>query len=199
MNLKAVPTNTPEPPYPGDTRVKGWQFMLNHERINQSDTWALAPNDMRPWLLMLWHVAWQQTPAGSFSDNDQVIAAKIGMDYRMFTAHRDILMRGWVKHSDGRLYHPVITEQVVGYLDNCRREAQRKADWRAKKAAEEAARKGNVPRDRRGTDVGVTTPEPEPEPEPRERSPLARGELGTEVGSSTRQAKHLSAMEVGPW
>lgn len=146
----------PDAPYPPDTRVRGWKFQFDHERLNQSDTWAVAQPDQRPWLLMLWLTAWQQVPAGSMSADDQIIAAKIGMESRQFAANKDILLRGWVPHRDGRLYHPVIVEQVLEYLDRCRREKERKAKWRDKMA--------DVPRDRHGTDVGKTLPEPEPEP-----------------------------------
>jgi 5-methylcytosine-specific restriction endonuclease McrA len=134
-HLRVVTTsNLPDPPYPAETRARGWKLYLDHERINQSDTWALAPNDMKPWLLMLWHVAWQQTPAGSYGSDDAVIAAKIGMDFRQFTAHRDILMRGWVRHSDGRLYHPVIAEQVQAMREAKRDTSRRQDSHRAKRA-----------------------------------------------------------------
>jgi hypothetical protein len=146
----------PEAPYPPDTRVRGWRFQFDHERLNQSDTWAIAPADQRPWLLMLWLTAWQQVPAGSMPADDQIIAAKIGMDQRQFSAHKDILLRGWVAYRDGRLYHPVIVEQVQEYLGVRNRERERKAKYRDKMS--------DVPRDRHGTDVGKTLPEPEPEP-----------------------------------
>jgi hypothetical protein len=155
--LRVVETKQIEPPYPKNTRVRGWKFVLDHERINQSDTWALAPPDMRPWLLMLWHTAWQQVPAGSFSDDDRVIAAKIGMDYRLFVAHKDILMRGWERYSDGRLYHPVLVEQVLNYAEHNRKERERISEWREKKKQElidDVTRNKHV----------STTPEPEPEP-----------------------------------
>ncbi len=124
------------PPYPSDTRAKGWRFELDHERIMQSDTWALASARQRPWLLMLWLVAWQQTPCGSIPDSDQLIAARLGMDPTEFQQHRAILLRGWERASDGRLYHPVITELVLEMLAKKTRETQRKADYRARQKAQ---------------------------------------------------------------
>ena len=156
-------TSAPAAPYPADVRAKGWRFELDHERIEQSDTWALSPADMRPWLLMLWMTAWKQTPCGSLPANDELIAARIGLPVRQFAANRDLLLRGWVLHDDGRLYHQVITEQVMAYIEHCRREAKRKAEWRAKKAQCPTY----VPRDRHVEDTSATTPEPEPEPEER--------------------------------
>lgn len=163
-------TEAPAAPYPPDVSAKGWRFSLDYERIEQSDTWALSPPDMRPWLLMLWMTAWKQRPCGSLPALDELIAARIGMDLRHFRVHRDILLRGWILHADGRLYHRVITEQVLSYLENCRRESKRKAEWRAKQNQQLTP---NVPRDKAGTDAGVTTPEPEPEPEPNTRLHLS--------------------------
>ncbi len=166
QKLQAVPTTQPDAPYPDNLSVKGWCLTLDYERINQSDTWALAPPDMRPWLLMLWHVAWQQMPAGAFTNDDQVIAAKIGMDFRQFQAHRDILMRGWKLHSDGRLYHPALVEQVLAYIEKNRKARERVAAWRERQKEGEKSN-ADVTRNKRATNANVsvsTTPVPEPVP-----------------------------------
>lgn len=159
----------PEPPYPAQTRARGWRFELDAERIDQSDTWALAPPDMRPWLLMLWLAAWKQVPCGSLPAADELIAARLGMDLRLFRAHRDILLRGWVIHRDGRLYHPVVTERVLALLHLREGNAKRLAQWRAKKdqqlSVEVTCYKRDVKRE-----YGVDAhPEPEPEPVKREQ------------------------------
>lgn len=91
-----------EAPYPADTRAKGWRFELDHERIQQSDTWALAPAEVRPWLLMLWMTAWVQEPCGSLPKDDLLIAVRIGMPIKTFNKNRDALMRGWWLAADGR-------------------------------------------------------------------------------------------------
>jgi hypothetical protein len=137
-------------PYPADTRAKGWRFELDHERIQQSDTWALAAPNQRPWLLMLWMVAWQQTPCGSLPDSDELIAARIGMPAGEFQLNRAILLRSWELGDDGRLYHPVIVEKVLEMLARKARETQRKADYRARFKA------SNVPLLSHGTDMGLT-------------------------------------------
>lgn len=147
MTLMAV---LPQPPYTDSTRAKGWRFELDHERIAQSDTWALASAQQRPWLLMLWLVAWQQTPCGSLPDNDQLISARLGMAANEFEQNRAILLRGWQKASDGRLYHPVISQMVLEMLAKKLKETNRKADYRARLNAQ------NVPRDNHGTAAGQT-------------------------------------------
>jgi hypothetical protein len=139
---------TISPPYPADVRTKGWRFEVDLERIRESDTWTLAPPDLRPWLLMLWSTAWVQTPAGAFPNEDAMIAARIGMDLRAFKAARPILMRRWELASDGRFYHPVITERVLALLALRQAQADRKAASRAKNA--------KVTEESHGTDTDVT-------------------------------------------
>ncbi len=137
------------PPYPSDTKAKGWRFELDIEQIMQSDTWAVASPEMRPWLLMIWTVSWQQVPCGSLPNDDEIIAARIGMKLTQFTKNKTILLRGWKLADDGRLYHQTITQQVLMMMETKNRERDRKAAYRAKMS-------GNVPRDNAGTDTGRT-------------------------------------------
>ncbi|WP_454731477.1 MULTISPECIES: hypothetical protein [Cupriavidus] len=128
-------------PYPADTRAKGWRFELDLEQIDQSDTWALTPPDLRPWLLMLWASAWRQTPCGSLPDDDALIAVRIGMKPATFIKHRSMLMRGWWRAEDGRLYHDTVSKRVAEMLALRDKEKARKAEYRRKREAEESARK----------------------------------------------------------
>lgn len=118
-------------PYPADTRAKGWRFELDHERIEQSDTWALAPADVRPWLLMLWLAAWRQEPCGSLANDDELIAVRIGMPLETFIQMRPKLMRGWWLAEDGRLYHDTLTLRVLEMMAQRRSDADRQARRRA--------------------------------------------------------------------
>jgi hypothetical protein len=128
-------------PYPPETRSKGWRFELDLEQIDQSDTWALTPAEIRPWLLMLWAVSWRQTPCGSLPDNDELIAVRLGMDIDLFAKHRAKLMRGWWKADDGRLYHDTLIKRVAEMVALRDKEKNRKAKYRADRLAEESARK----------------------------------------------------------
>lgn len=162
MRPALVPSTLPDLPYPADTRVRGWRFQLDHERLDQSDTWALAGPEWRPWLLMVWLTAWRQCPAGSLPADHGLIAAKIGLDVRLLTAHADILLRGFRRYADGRLYHDTIVEQVTEYLEHNRKEAARVAAWREKRRQEP----DTVTEVLRVTNTDVlpgTTPEPEPD------------------------------------
>lgn len=147
--LTVISTNgLPDPPYPATTRNRGWHLRLDLERLHASDTWALAPPELRPWLLMLWSTAWTQYPAGSFRDDDAIIAARIGMPLAMFQTHRAVLMRCWQLASDGRWYHPVISELVLTMIELRKGETLRKANYRAK---QKQSLMTNVPRDTAGT------------------------------------------------
>lgn len=145
-------------PYPADTRAKGWRFELDLERIEQSDTWALASADVRPWLFLLWAKSWQQVPCGSLPNDDALIAARIGMAPKAFTKARAVLLRGWWAADDGRLYHDVIGDRVRSMLEAKRKESDRKAAYRAKMDAERAMPTASVPPVSHGTTTGLPPP-----------------------------------------
>jgi hypothetical protein len=168
----------PPPPYPSKTKAGGFKFEVDCERMLQSDTFAIAMPRLRPLLVYLWIESWMQVPAGSLPDNDAVIAARIGMPLPEFEASKDILMRGWWKASDGRLYHPVVTEQVNGMIERKGRKAANQAAYRQRK--EELAKvTGHLPvtdlavdghspvTDCTTTNTTTTTNEAEHSPEPK--------------------------------
>ena len=105
---------------------------MDLERVRQSDTWALASPEMRPWLLMLWCTAWEQTPCGSLPDDDALIAARIGMSPKVLAKNRAVLLRGWWRADDGRLYHPTIANRVLEMVGYRAKQAKRVADHKAR-------------------------------------------------------------------
>ncbi|WP_287952113.1 hypothetical protein [Diaphorobacter sp.] len=141
------------PPYPATTKAGGFKFELDCERIAQSDTWALATVRQRPLLLMLWFIAWQQTPCGSLPADDVLIAARLGMEADAFQHDRAILLRGWWEASDGRLYHPVLTELVLEMMGRKASNAQRQAAYRQRRQG--VSRDGQA-NDKRETNEVVT-------------------------------------------
>lgn len=160
-------------PYPSDTRARGWRFELDHDRIEQSDTWVLAKPEIRPWLLMLWMVAWRQTPCGTLPDDDDLIVARLGIDRAVFDKNRAVLMRGWWPAGDGRLYHNVLVERVLEMLGYKEKEKARKAAYRAKMAG------ANVPKMSRGTTVG--------QPCDNQGTDTGRDATGTGTGTKTKE------------
>lgn len=142
-------------PYPADTRAKGWRFELDMEQVRQSDTWALAPAEVRPWLLLEWAVAWEQTPCGSLPGDDALIAARLDMPAKMFAKHRAVLLRGWWLADDGRLYHDTLARRVMEMMQRRRKESDRKALARARPAAALPPESASVPPLSHGTNAGL--------------------------------------------
>ena len=77
---------------------------------------------------------------------------------KAWQAVRDEAMRGWVKCSDGRLYHPVVSEFAMEAWDRRKKERERKATYRAKyingHGGGGEGQDADVPRDMTGTDQG---------------------------------------------
>jgi len=130
----------PEPPYPADTEANGYKPMVDWQRIKSSKSWRLCPPELRNALLRLWLESWNEVPAGSWEDDDELIAAAIDVTPVTLRKHRVTLLRGWVRHSDGRLYHKFITEQVFHMCekrkDTNEANRERQARWRERKRQE---------------------------------------------------------------
>lgn len=119
-------------------------FMLNVDRLFASELWAIATGDEFKAAVALWGRAWQQVPAGSLPDDERLLAAFSGAG-RRWPKLRAMALRGFVKCSDGRLYHRVLCEDVL-------RAAQaKKMKLERTRAASEA---------RRAKDAGPETPPP---------------------------------------
>jgi hypothetical protein len=129
-----TPTDLNEAPYPPEIKARGWGFDIDVERIEASETWALAGPELRPWLLMTWITAWRSQPVGTMPAAPRVFAARIGMPWVPFQDAAEVLMRGWVQHADGLLYHPVITERVLAMSEKRLKDSVRVATWRARNA-----------------------------------------------------------------
>ncbi len=172
-------------PYAADTRAKGWRFELDYERIDQSDTWALASTlgaEARPFLLMQWLVAWRQTPCGSLPSDEAICAAMLGLNAKQWAKYRVVLMRGWWQADDGRMYHPALIERVKEMMQSRRSTADRKAMSRArvKTGADGSADGGDVTGNNPNVtrDSGVTPPG-------------LRCESATGTGTSTSNTRNL--------
>ena len=142
QRFSIVSNEIPDPPYPADTKANGWKPEQDIQRIKQSRTWVLCPQSLRPWLLMVWMEAWESVPVGTYpADDDEMIAARIGMDQHEFEVRRKTLMRGWYRCSDGNLYHPYLGGMIAKMLGKrvASKERQRAFAERQKAKAEEAA------------------------------------------------------------
>lgn len=151
--LQVVSSELPEPPYPPDTEAGGWHPQFHIDRITASDTWMLAEDDERPWLLRVWFEAWRSVPVGTMPSDRKLFARRIGCKVAFLDAHAEILLRGWVLHSDGALYHWFIASQVLDMLKSRAGGRQRVAKYREQQRAKAEALKA----DNASKDGGVTS------------------------------------------
>ncbi|HEV2674127.1 MAG TPA: DUF1376 domain-containing protein [Aliidongia sp.] len=137
----------PDPPVSPDIDITGLDgFMLNVQRLFASELWALSTGDEFKAALGLWGRAWQQSPAGSLPDDERVLSAFSGAGSK-WKKVRDVALRGFVKCSDGRLYHAVLCEDV-------RNAAKKREAFKERTKAATEARKSRVAQ--RGDDVTLT-------------------------------------------
>lgn len=100
-------------PVPSDCDLRGLPWMpIDTVRLLDSDLFALATGEEFKAAVALWCKAWQQVPASSLPDNEVILAKLSGAGAR-WKKVRDQALRGFVKCTDGRLYHPVIAEKAL--------------------------------------------------------------------------------------
>ena len=126
----------PQPLVPPDTDIGGMDgFLLRTDKLMASELWAISTGDEFKAAMGLWARAWSQSPAGSLPDDERILAAFSGAGGK-WKKVKTVALRGFVKCSDGRLYHKVLCEEVL-------RAAQLKRDRRDRTAkATEARKKG---------------------------------------------------------
>lgn len=105
----------PEPLVPAEVDLRDFGFMpLEIERLRRSRAWLYAKRQPECgfYMLNLWAASWHEVPAASLEDDDDVLASLAMCDEKRWHKVRDIVLHGWVKCSDGRLYHPVVAEKA---------------------------------------------------------------------------------------
>lgn len=134
-------TDAPAPLTPAECDLRGLGYMpLDVVRLVDSDLVALSSGDEFKAAVVLWSKAWLQVPAASLPDDDRVLAHLSSTGSR-WAKLKGMALRGWVKCSDGRLYHPVIAEKALAAWEG--RIAQR-ARTEAARAARAQNRKGTT-------------------------------------------------------
>lgn len=106
----------PEPLTPADCNLRGYRWMpLDVERVIDSDLFGISTGDEFKIAFRLWAKSWTQVPAASLPDDDRLLAHLAGLSENMpkWKRVRAVALRGWIKCSDDRLYHPVIAEKAL--------------------------------------------------------------------------------------
>lgn len=108
----------PDPLTPADCDLRDFgKMMIDLTRLFGSGFNARASRNPLAWMLghKLWYRSWHQMPAASLPDDDDELCylAELGFDRVTWDSVRDMAMHGWIKCSDGRLYHPVVAEEAL--------------------------------------------------------------------------------------
>jgi hypothetical protein len=106
-------TDLPAPLTPPDCDLQSFPFMPLHvARLRDSDLAATAHPEACWYAVLLWAASWHQVPAASLPDDELVLTrlCGLGRDVKTFRRHRRDAMRGFIKCSDGRLYHEIVAE-----------------------------------------------------------------------------------------
>jgi hypothetical protein len=123
----------PAPPVPPDCDLRDFAFMpLDVRRLRDSDLAAIEDAEAFRAAILAFCVAWHQVPAASLPDDDAALCRLLGYgrDLKTWKRARDAgALRGWLRCSDGRLYHPVTAEKAL-------------LSWSRKQAQRDRARKG---------------------------------------------------------
>lgn len=101
-------------------------------RLFDSDLWALSTGEEFKAAFALWGRSFFQVPAASLPDDDRILA-HLSCAGGRWPKVKEAALRGWVKCSDGRLYHRVVAEKA--------NEA-----WASRRSYRDRSRKGNTAR-----------------------------------------------------
>lgn len=126
----------PAPLTPPDCDLSDFQYMeLDVRRLRDSKFAAAGSAEGFRAGVLLWCAAWHQVPAASLPDDEVELAnlAGYGRVVKEWRKVRDQALRGFVKCSDGRLYHAVISEKALSALEGKKKYAYDKLCERLRK------------------------------------------------------------------
>jgi hypothetical protein len=106
----------PDPLVPPEVDLRGIDYMpLRGDLLFKSTTWLKSSPEARSVALRLWwHAFAHEVPAASLPDDDALLADHVACKPRVWRGMREQVLRGFIKCSDGRLYHPLVAELALG-------------------------------------------------------------------------------------
>ena len=129
-------SNLPPPLVPKEVDLRDFPYMpLDVMRLLNSEFYAIASDAEFRAGATIWFSSWHEVPAASVPDCDKILChlARLGRDMRKWKRVKDVALRGWVKCSDERLYHPIVAEKAMNaWREKLRRRARTEAARRAK-------------------------------------------------------------------
>lgn len=112
--------------------LRGLPFMpLYIDRLQKSKAWLMCKREpeFAFYLMNLWMRAWQEVPAGTIENDDDVLGDAAMCDPRRWPKIREKVLRGWIE-TEGRLSHPVVSEIAADSWE--KREAYHKRTEKAR-------------------------------------------------------------------
>lgn len=128
----------PDPPVAADVDLRDFAWMpISINRLRRSKAWLICKRkpELAFYMLNLWTACWHDTPAASLEDDDDVLADLAMCEPSKWQKIREQVLHGWMKCSDGRLYHPVVAEMAKGAWQQ--KQAQRQRTEAARLAREQ--------------------------------------------------------------
>lgn len=111
-----MPPRPPKPPVPDDLDLTALpSFFLNVVKLHASEFFARSTGEEFKAAVSLWCRAWHQVPAASLPDDDEALAGFAGYarDPDGWAKVREMALHGFVKCSDGRLYHLTLAADAL--------------------------------------------------------------------------------------
>jgi hypothetical protein len=175
----------PAPLVPADCDLRDFEYMpIYINRLRKSETWINArySPELGYWSMNLWLESWHSVPAGSLEASDIILAETAMCDRKRWAEVREDVMRGWVLCSDGRYYHPVVSQcareawdartRYRSNLQNAREAKARKTDQRRTTGRQSSLWPVGVKPEATSADKAETPQRISTPPEPADASPL---------------------------
>ncbi len=159
-----------EPPIPADADLRDFAFMpIDIVRLFGSSFHARATDSEWRAGVTLWLKSFHQVPAGSLPVDDIELCrlAELGRDLKSWKKLKAMALHNWTACTDGRLYHPVVSEKA-------------KEAWDAKQKQRARSRAGN---EARWGKRDHPDDEPPRRPEPRGPREGGQGDLNSNASA----------------
>ena len=135
-----------DPLVPAEVDLRNFHYMpLDVVRLRDSDLAGVEDAEVFRAAVLAWCAAWHQVPAASLPDDDAILARLTGYGRDLATWKRvreGGALRGFVRCSDGRLYHRVVAEKALEAWEKKARQSER-----TKRATDAAAERARIRRE----------------------------------------------------
>lgn len=143
MNQIDIIDPLPAPIVPAgvDLRGYGWMPLYGNHLFGSEFNARCSDAEWRAGMT-LWWAAWNQVPAASLPDDDVALTrlADLGRDTRTWKRIRAMALHGFVKCSDGRLYHPFLAKLATEAWERRREEQEAAKNEKDRKRRERERR-----------------------------------------------------------